>query len=164
MDKVWQTGQPPAIPSIGGHLGADALHRLRPAWRPAKRLNRRARIRCRRRARGRRLTRPPSRGELSRRSTTLANASGDESAANASISSGVAGRPVRSKVARRSSVRRSAAGAGCPPCASSFARMKRSMELPDHPICHGGFFATNRCGCCLSKSQRHRWDFPSRTR
>ena len=51
---------------------------------------------------------------------------GRSSARNASTSSGVGGRPVRSNVARRISVRLSAGAAGVSPAASSFARMKRS--------------------------------------
>ena len=45
---------------------------------------------------------------------------------NAAISAGVGGRPIRSNVARRSSVRRSAGGEGARPFCSSRARMKRS--------------------------------------
>ena len=48
------------------------------------------------------------RGEASRRSTTFSYASGAVSARNARVSSGVGGRPVRSSVTRRSSVRLSA--------------------------------------------------------
>jgi hypothetical protein len=44
----------------------------------------------------------------------------------ASISSGVGGSPIKSKVALRINVRRSAGGAGFKPLASSFARTKRS--------------------------------------
>ena len=62
-------------------------------------------------------------GEASSRSTTLANASGDASARKACTSAGVGGRPVKSNVARRISVRRSAAGACRRWACSSRARM-----------------------------------------
>ena len=73
-------------------------------------------------------------------STTFANASGESSVRNASTSSGVGGRPVRSNVARRISVRLSAGGAGVSPFASSFARMKRSIvgERPAASFTAGG--------------------------
>ena len=51
-----------------------------------------------------------------------------ESDSNAAISSGVGGRPVRSKVARRIKVRASAAGAGARPV-GIFAARKASMGL-----------------------------------
>ena len=51
------------------------------------------------------------------------------SARKASISSGVGGRPIRSKVARRSSVRRSAGAAGVRPFACNCWRMKASTGL-----------------------------------
>src|SRR5205814_7430364 len=63
------------------------------------------------------------------RSTTFSQALSDRSLTKASISAGVGGRPVRSKVARRISVRRSAGGAGVNRFASSFARMKRSIGI-----------------------------------
>src|SRR5206468_568623 len=47
----------------------------------------------------------------------------------------VGGEPVRSKVTRRSSVRRSAGAAGCKPLASSPARRKRSMPVLAHSLC-----------------------------
>ena len=58
---------------------------------------------------------------------TRAKASGVESFSKVAISSAVGGKPVRSKVARRRSVRRSAGGEGVMPWASSLARTKRSM-------------------------------------
>ncbi len=57
---------------------------------------------------------------------------GDSSARNASTSSGVGGRPVRSNVARRISVRLSAAGAGRSPCASS-SRQDEAIERRASP-------------------------------
>ena len=48
---------------------------------------------------------------------------------NASTSAGAGGRPVRSRLTRRASVRRSASGAGCKPAASSRARMKWSIGI-----------------------------------
>ena len=47
-------------------------------------------------------------------------------------SAGVGGRPVRSRVTRRSKVRRSAGGAGFSPFASNFARIKASMGVRTH--------------------------------
>ena len=82
--------------------------------------------RLRRSARRRATSGPTSRrscGDASRRSTTFANASGELSARNASISSGVGGMPVRSSVARRISARLSAGATGFSPSLSSFARM-----------------------------------------
>src|SRR5579862_9111202 len=69
----------------------------------------------------------PYAGDASNRSTTLANASGEVSARNASISCGVGGSPVKSKVARRIKVRLSAGGEGLSRLDSSLARMKLSI-------------------------------------
>ena len=52
--------------------------------------------------------------------------------ANASTSSGVGGRPVRSKVTRRIRVRRSASGEGRIPCSSSPRRTNGSIRFRDH--------------------------------
>ena len=65
----------------------------------------------------------------SSRSITFSQASGDVSLTNASISSGVGGRPIRSNVTRRMSVRRSASGANDSPFSCSFARTKRSIPF-----------------------------------
>ena len=54
---------------------------------------------------------------------------GELSATKASTSSGVGGRPIRSKYSRRISVRRSASGDGDSPLSLSFARMKRSISF-----------------------------------
>ncbi len=62
-----------------------------------------------------------------RRATRCSTALGDESAAKASISAGVGGRPVRSSERRRRRVLRLASGAGFRPAGLSFARMNRSM-------------------------------------
>jgi len=51
------------------------------------------------------------------------------SARNASVSAGVGGRPVRSKVTRRRSVRRSAGGAGSIPAFSSAASTNASIGV-----------------------------------
>src|SRR5262245_58270309 len=51
------------------------------------------------------------------------------SSKNSSSSSTLGGRPIRSYVTRRSSVRGSASGAGERPFSSSFARMKLSIGL-----------------------------------
>ena len=51
---------------------------------------------------------------------------------NASTSAGVGGSPVRSKVSRRMSVRRSAGAAGLRLFASSFARINRSTGVMHH--------------------------------
>ena len=48
---------------------------------------------------------------------------------NASISSGVGGRPIRSNERRRIKVRRSASGLGLSPCFSSVARMNASIGV-----------------------------------
>src|SRR5436309_810478 len=74
-----------------------------------------------------RAQRSPYRGEASRRSINRAKASGAPSARNAATSSGVGGRPVRSKVTRRIKARLSAGGAGLSWFASRPARMKRSI-------------------------------------
>ena len=62
-------------------------------------------------------------------STTLAKASGALSLSNASTSSDVGGMPVRSSVARRNSVRRSAGPTGASPSFSKRDRMKRSISV-----------------------------------
>ena len=57
---------------------------------------------------------------------TFSKALGELSSIKASISAGVGGSPVRSKVARRMSVVLFAAGAGLRPFSSNFAKTKRS--------------------------------------
>src|SRR5207245_2673187 len=69
------------------------------------------------------------RGLASRRSTTFSYASGERSARNASISSGVGGSPVRSYVTRLRSVRGSAGGAGANPFSPSFERTNASIGV-----------------------------------
>ena len=71
----------------------------------------------------------PYRGESSRRSTTVSYADADRSARKASTSSGVGGKPVRSRVTRRISAVLLASGSGSSPSSSSRSRMNRSISL-----------------------------------
>src|SRR5690349_6849199 len=83
---------------------------------------------------------------------TLAKAPGDRSASKAAISSGVGGRPIKSNVARRMSVRRSGAGDGARPFASNRARINRSIEVRGQlPFltCGGAGFLTGRKAQCF---------------
>ncbi len=71
---------------------------------------------------------------------TLRNATSSAagSSTKAAISSGVGGRPIRSHVARRISVRRSTGGAASRSSSSSFALIRMSTgftpsDLPDSP-------------------------------
>src|SRR3954471_23840955 len=82
---------------------------------------------------------------------TLANASGAVSARNASTSSGVGGRPIRSSVARRISVRRSAGFTGSRPSRSRRARMKRSTSV----FGHSAFFTDGAAGCASGWNDHH---------
>src|SRR4051794_18992049 len=61
---------------------------------------------------------------------TRSNAKAEPSARNDATSSGVGGRPVRSNVARRIQVRRSAGGAGAIPGELDAAARKSSISLP----------------------------------
>jgi hypothetical protein len=73
--------------------------------------------------------RSPYRGESSSRSTSRSYARGESSARNASTSSGVGGSPDKSSVARRTSVRLSASGAGARFSRARRSATKRSMGL-----------------------------------
>ena len=115
-----------------------------------------------------------SAGDASSRSTTFANARrpGRGRSTKASISCGVGGRPVRSNVARRMSVRRSAGGAGFSPSASSRAPMKASIGFaaprPSAPPACAAAGTPRGLRACRSGSSSpgtaRRWSSPSRRR
>jgi hypothetical protein len=77
----------------------------------------------------------PKCGDSSSRLTTFSYASGDSSFTNATTSSGVGGRPVRSNVTRRISVSRDASDDGLSPFSSSRLRMNASIGLRTQAGC-----------------------------
>ena len=81
------------------------------------------------------------------------------SARKASTSSGVGGRPVRSKVARRRSVICRRAAAGSSPLASSFARMKASIGVRAQAVC-----CTEGGVCGFTRLERPELALPLRER
>ena len=83
---------------------------------------------------------------------TLAKASGDSSFRKASTSSGVGGRPVRSKLARRMSVRLSAGAARLSPLSANFAMMNASIGLRERTAGTAGFVIGLKAQCLLPSS------------
>jgi hypothetical protein len=73
------------------------------------------------------------------------------SSASVSGAADSGGKPVRSKLKRRSKVRESASGAGWRPFCSSLAKMKRSTSFAGHAVF---FTAGGVCGCGGWKDQK----------